>query len=44
MKQKIFQCIAALLVFVAHISPGLAEDIEFFVGVPPAAATEYQTC
>lgn len=34
MKQKIFQCIAALLVFVAHISSSIAEDIELFVGVP----------
>jgi len=37
MKQKIFQCIAALLVFVAHISSSIAEDIELFVGVPPTA-------
>jgi type IV pilus assembly protein PilY1 len=35
MKQKIFQCIAAMLVVIANISPSLAEDIELFVGVPP---------
>ncbi|MBA3773870.1 MAG: pilus assembly protein PilY [Ramlibacter sp.] len=37
MKQRIFQIIAALLVFVAHISSSVAEDIELFVGVPPSA-------
>lgn len=36
MKQKIFQIIAALLVFAAHISSSVAEDIELFVGVPPS--------
>lgn len=35
MKQKIFQGIAVLLVFVAHVSTSLAEDIELFVGAPP---------
>ena len=38
MKQKICQCIAALVVFAAHISVSMAEDIELFVGVPPSAA------
>ncbi|UUZ64282.1 hypothetical protein LP417_03655 [Polaromonas sp. P1-6] len=38
MKQKIFQCIAVLLVFVAHVSTSLAEDIELFVGAPPTTA------
>ncbi len=38
MRQKICQFIAALLVFVAHISPGMAEDIELFVGTPPTTA------
>lgn len=38
MKQKIFQSIAVLLVFVAHVSSSLAEDIELFVGAPPTTA------
>lgn len=38
MKQKIFQCIVALLVFVAHVASSFAEDIDLFVGVPPSTA------
>lgn len=34
MKQKILQCIAALLVFAANATSAVAEDIELFVGVP----------
>jgi type IV pilus assembly protein PilY1 len=35
MKHKICQALAALFVFLAYISPSMAEDIELFVGVPP---------
>jgi type IV pilus assembly protein PilY1 len=38
MKKKIFQCVAALLVLLAHVSSSLAEDIDLFVGVPRTTA------
>jgi type IV pilus assembly protein PilY1 len=38
MKQKILQCVAALLVLVAHATSAIAEDIELFVGVPASVA------
>ncbi len=38
MKQKFFQCVAALVVLFAHVSTSFAEDIELFVGVPASTA------
>jgi type IV pilus assembly protein PilY1 len=36
MKQRIFQSIAAVLVFVAHVASSFAEDVDLFVGMPPS--------